>query len=304
MSNINKDGYGSPYMRVSYNGAPIPGNIVKWVLVDSEKKDDLLEFTIESQDPELPDHAAFQESAELIVIRGYIGGIQGAKRKFYVRDLEPNYNEKNLSLSVKCTDKPSIARQTKVGSYTTHSNKTPKKIVKDLIEVGELNFKFKDGYRDGDKGPLVPFKPRTYLGTFDPATLPKLPPSSQEPDRMAIFKKGFNKIKTSYAQGNKSDMRAIKELVDGASEVPTVVTGHDDTLYIYPRDLSQPPFRIFKWKSDTDLLTFIPETKTRAARSADSHVKYIFPDEATKQVMMGTKTRRDAGNIALNDSIK
>ena len=303
MSNINTDGYGSPHMSIQYNGRAVPGTISKWVLVDSEKKDDFLELTIESLDPDLPDEAAFQENSELTILRGYIGGIQGATRKFYVRDIEPNYNEKGLTLCIKCTDKPSMLRQTKAGSKKTFSNKSPKEIVEEIVEGSLINFKFKDDYRDGNLGPLAPFQPRTYLY---PLGVPGVDfdISKAKTEAQVLFEASMAKKKQSYAQGNKTDMRAVKELVDDASDVPAVVTGHDDVLYIYPRDLSAPPFRTFKWKADSDLLTFIPETKTRAARSADSHIRYSFPDEATKTVMIGNTTKKDPQNIALNDTIK
>ena len=303
MSNINTDGYGSPHMSIQYNGKAVPGTISKWVLVDSEKKDDFLELTIESLDPDLPDEAAFQENSELTILRGYIGGIQGATRKFYVRDIEPNYNEKGLTLCIKCTDKPSMLRQTKAGSKKTFSNKSPKEIVEEIVEGSLINFKFKDDYRDGNLGPLAPFQPRTYLY---PLGVPGVDfdISKAKTEAQVLFEASMAKKKQSYAQGNKTDMRAVKELVDDASDVPVVVTGHDDVLYIYPRDLSAPPFRTFKWNADSDLLTFIPETKTRAARSADSHIRYSFPDEATKTVMIGNTTKKDPQNIALNDTIK
>lgn len=306
MSNINTDGYGSPHLSIQYDGKPVPGTVTKWVLVDSEKKDDFLEVTIQSLDPDLPDEAAFQENSELIITRGYIKGIQGATRKFYVREVEPNYNEEGLSLSIKCTDKPSMLKQTNVGSKRTFSNKSPKEIVETIAEESLLNFKIEAAPRDGNQGPLVPFKTPGYLGVLgrEPnAPIPNIG-SLEKTQRQLKFEQDFNTKRKSYAQGNKTDMRAVKELVDDSSEVPAVVTGHDDTLHIYPRDLSAPPFRTFKWKSDSDLLTFIPETKTRAARSADSHIRYSFPDEATKSVIIGDTGKKDSENVALNDTIK
>jgi hypothetical protein len=179
--------------------------------------------------------------------------------------------------------------------------------VEEIVEKSglELFIEYKDRRWLGDGS----FKPtgltrREDPGTFDPSKPLPFDLSKPKTEAQVLFEASMAKKKQSYAQGNKTDMRAVKEVINDSSDTPVVVTGHDNTLHIYPRDLSAPPFRTFKWKADTDLLTFIPETKTRAARSADSHIRYSFPDEATKTVMIGDKGKREPGNVALNNNIK
>lgn len=98
-------GYGSPYVRIYYNGEEISPIVENFVYIADEENDDEIRISIESNDPKEADNPYWQEQAELEVVWGYIGGQTGQLRKVYVQEPTWKYSDKLITGTINCTEK-------------------------------------------------------------------------------------------------------------------------------------------------------------------------------------------------------
>jgi hypothetical protein len=280
--------------------------VTRFTYVFSEKADDASYLTIETNDPNLPDHPSMQEGKVLILVWGYIGAKEFQKRKVYIWDLKVGYLDTGIRIEVVAYPK---AAYLKLNSS---------KDVFNDIDVKELGQKYADAYglnliTEGVDPNEESQLPAEYYETtsFGGTTEQKLDLRSSNPtytiarDKTAVpLKIPLKKIKT-VPQANSSDKKTLEQAVALEPVDNLFFQGRDDDMILKKRNFNQTPYRSYIYKAEPGyLLSFTPATKSSENKKnaiANTVNGWIEED---KEYLQAEITRSQSGAGLLGDVVE
>lgn len=309
----NPKGYGAPFARVYYGDRELTFHLNKFIYTMSEDQDDGLEMVFESNDPNMPDDPAFQEHAQLVILWGYINGLQSDKRKVYVREVSPEFTDNGVSIRIKASDKLSYLKTTSRLHKNPLENKTTNEIIDELATQWGVNRVNPVYYSDGtvayqlderwgeeeaDKVNVITGN----AGTKDEFKI-ETPIFGSAQDNARVVGHSLITLHEQWLPGNKNDFENIKEILYREPDGPYVMEGRDDNIIIKKRKFDLTPFRTFKYKSDDELIKFNPESKNRVNKATSVNINLGLSDRENKEYTEQNITEEDDDNTRLGDVV-
>lgn len=105
MAQSNEGGFGSPFIRASFNGTEVTAIIKEFEYIYDEEGDDICTIIIESDNRNEPDNDYYKNGAEWNITWGYIAAEISEVRTIYIRDVEWNFDKTTIKGTILATEK-------------------------------------------------------------------------------------------------------------------------------------------------------------------------------------------------------
>jgi len=277
MGNTLPGGYGMPGVEVTLrNGKPLvqgrTGRLLSKEIVefeycyDEEGDDDGKIVFMDLNGSTMADHSALTPDTLLTVRWGYIGHEKNwAKRLVVVRDVEVDYSETGVKITLILTNYASYLRGCKskeivkgdIKSFLTEMTATRK----------DVNLKWNGQY----------VMPSLRVGNV-----------SQYGDKQPGFGRGgilnYAPMRGNifFCYSNRSPMQALRQVLDEVPEGPWLIDGRDDDLDIHTRDFNQSYKRIYTYAGEKgDVISFSPRTNHQEQDATMAVESKLDADEKT-----------------------
>lgn len=277
---VNTQGYGSPFVKAFLSdGTEVTLELVSFQYKYSEKKDDSCDLVLEYEDPTVIDGKGFEEDVEWTITWGYIQG-KKTTRKIYIREINPSYSERGVTIEIYGTCKGSYLKERK--EKRMNKGKTLVDVAKVIASDNGLNLIGPEPLYQTDEGDIYAIVhttkdievPTSEHITIDPTTFDV---TLQE----QVFAKDEARsqylhtfvVHPEFVQGALSEKALLDEMAAQEPNGPLIIETRDDNLIVKKRPLDSKPVRVFKWQRETrDVVRFKPESRSQKYKNETTNI--------------------------------
>jgi len=276
--------------------------VTRFSYVHSEKVDDNSSIVIETDLVNIVDDPDLQEDKAIILVWGFTGGVT-QKRKVYIWDIIPTFNETGVRLEIKAY---CLKAYTKLNSSKDVWNGTNLKGT-----IDELAESYGLSVQDGVNGVVDESETFEEGESATQFGLARQGEMDFEASKFNVERDSTRNVQYKYKeyealpQSAKSDAKFMDDTVAIEPIDNLVLEGRDDNLIIKRRNLKQLPYKSYQYKGEPGiLLEFIPASKNYQMKknTISSSVSGWIEDE--KKYIQGGIGAGQLGNGVLGDTVE